>query len=107
MALFYNAVDIACYNAYTIFMHMNPQWNKGLPHRRRIFLIQLGRELAGVFENDDDLAAVLQEQQTKSRGRCKLCGWEKDRKSSLRCRKCGNAMCKDHSVFLCAACYDE
>ena len=104
MALFYNSLDIAAYNSYIVFLHMNPSWNQRKCHRRRLFLIQLARSLAGIPHEELDGILPQLQQLPKSRGRCRLCGWEKDRKASVYCDSCGHAVCKDHFVKVCAAC---
>lgn len=110
MALFYNVVDIACYNAYVLYNILNPNINKGKSHRRRLFLLALGRELAGIPEAEVRSSGAVQPIQRiaeqQARGRCRLCGWQKDRKSSLVCHKCGYAVCKEHSVSVCAECIE-
>lgn len=42
MILFYNMLDISAFNAYVIWIHLNPTWNSNKSHRRRLFLKELG-----------------------------------------------------------------
>ena len=44
--LFYNILDVSAINAYIIWLHLNPQWHAKITHRRRLFLKQLGKDLA-------------------------------------------------------------
>jgi len=44
--LFYDILDVSAINAYIIWLRLNPQWHDGKTHRRRLFLKQLGKELA-------------------------------------------------------------
>jgi len=37
-------------NAYVIWKTLNPNWNSNKSHKRRLYLFQLGKELAGVSE---------------------------------------------------------
>ena len=112
MALFFNMLDMASYNAFVIFGFMNPGWNRNKLHRRRLFLIQLARELAGVKEADPPTRGIQCGEESigsksTSRRRCKMCGWDKDKKSVLSCEMCTDAMCKEHCVTLCRACFTE
>ena len=43
MVIFYNILDISAANAFVIWMHLNPTWNKQKTHRRRLFLKELGK----------------------------------------------------------------
>jgi hypothetical protein len=45
MALFYNILDVSGVNAFIIWTHLNPDWQKNKTHRRRLFLKQLGKYL--------------------------------------------------------------
>nr|XP_047127654.1 uncharacterized protein LOC124808547 [Hydra vulgaris] len=45
MVIFYNILDISAVNAFVIWMHLNPTWNKQKTHRRRVFLKELGKSL--------------------------------------------------------------
>ena len=43
----------------------------------------------------------------KSRGRCCLCPWQKDRKVKARCQRCNAYVCPDHTLSLCSNCCDK
>ena len=40
MVFFQNILDIAAYNAYAIFIAVNPDIDCGKPQRRRLFLVK-------------------------------------------------------------------
>ena len=110
MCLFYNILDIAAMNTFVIFRDLHPQWNANKPHRRRLFLILLARQLAKVLEDEivrlprDPVQAAASQRTVHTRKRCHLCGWEKDRKTSKQCCICGLHVCPDHSDLLCLTC---
>lgn len=45
LVIFFNILDISAYNAFVIWMALNPNWNKAKLQRRRLFLQELGKEL--------------------------------------------------------------
>jgi len=49
LVVFY-MLDISAINAYVIWKALNPKWNSNKSHKRRLSLLQLGKELAGVNE---------------------------------------------------------
>ena len=50
LVVFYNMLDISAINAYVIWKALNPNWNSKKSRKRRLYLLQLGKELAGVSE---------------------------------------------------------
>lgn len=42
-ALFMNLIDIAAVNAFVLWIHLHPEWNKSYRERRRLFLLELGK----------------------------------------------------------------
>ena len=48
LEVFYNILDISAINAYS--QALNPNWNSNKSHKRRLCLLQLGKQLAGVSE---------------------------------------------------------
>ena len=52
LVVFYNMLDISAINAYVIWKALNPNWNSNKSHKRRLCLLQLGKELAGVSEEE-------------------------------------------------------
>lgn len=49
IAIFSNMLDISALNAYVIWMLINPGWNAGKSHKRRLFIEELGKVC--VFSN--------------------------------------------------------
>ncbi|KAJ8355067.1 hypothetical protein AAFF_G00102640 [Aldrovandia affinis] len=45
MAVFYNILDVSAYNAFVVWMAINPGWNARNTFKRRLFLEELGRAL--------------------------------------------------------------
>ena len=45
MAVFYNMLDISALNVYVIWLHIHPGWKAKVPHKRRLFLMKLGKQL--------------------------------------------------------------
>ena len=52
MAIFYNMVDISALNGFIIWIALIPEWQAQAKHRRRVFLLQLRRELIGYSDDD-------------------------------------------------------
>lgn len=40
----------------------------------------------------------------KSRGKCHLCDWKKNRVTTIKCNSCNAITCKEHIVTLCLEC---
>ena len=104
MALFYNTLDIAAYNAYVCFMHCHPQWQLSKPHRRRLFLITLAKQLINFVELPTAEPAPPLFPPSGKRRRCNSCGWKEDKKTSLQCVSCGKPTCLSHASVLCSSC---
>lgn len=45
LVIFFNMLDISAYNAFVIWLALNPNWNRGKLQKRRLFLEQLGKAL--------------------------------------------------------------
>ncbi|XP_041791116.1 piggyBac transposable element-derived protein 4-like [Chelmon rostratus] len=45
LVVFYNMLDVSAYNSFILWREINPTWNQGKCHKRRLFLEELGREL--------------------------------------------------------------
>ncbi|XP_034390351.1 piggyBac transposable element-derived protein 4-like [Cyclopterus lumpus] len=45
LVIFFDILDISAYNAFVIWMALNPEWNGGKLQRRRLFLEELGKAL--------------------------------------------------------------
>jgi len=50
LVVFYNMLEISAINAYVIWKTLNRNWNSNKSHKRRLYLFQLRKELAGVSE---------------------------------------------------------
>ena len=99
MAIFYNMVDTAAYNAFLLFKQSHPQfWSKEPFQARRAFLKMLAEELL----DDNSEAPVVQIQQPKRkpssnvRGFCFLCTTGKREKTRLVCDICDRFVCENH-----------
>lgn len=128
MALFYNIVDISALNACIVY-HLINNVNSNHTDKRRLFLKELGMELAmphmktrletnnrlpkaivkdiGLFGIEKTQPIILpqvpeDEAKGESRARCYKC--TNDRKVSNRCQKCHIPICRDHSRMFCEFC---
>lgn len=45
LCLFYNLLDISCYNAFVLRSHIDSDWKWGCLYRRRLFIKELGKAL--------------------------------------------------------------
>lgn len=123
LRLFYNFIDIACYNSFVIWILKNPEWksDSSIKFRRRLFLEQLGLELSNAqlsrrrdqIENDGRgfsnevctairaTGVTISKRQENSvigtkRGRCYACRG-RDNKYSNKCEVCKRFVCPTHS----------
>ena len=118
MAIFANFIDIACYNAYVIFLSRNQNYHAGRTHKRRLFLEELS--LMMIQRSIDERqrqasvsrppARSLQEPSEKRR-RCSLCPRAMDKKTNLTCSQCCNPICNQRTQYkrvsygcLCTSC---
>lgn len=125
--VFSNILDISAYNAFVLFIKVNPTWKMNSFHKRRLFIEKLGmtlvtqqiekrkhlpraraaRELAMSIQNSErtELAPELSGSlsTTNKRGRCHLCT-RTDNKSSVKCFKCEHFTCKKHFIQVCNNC---
>lgn len=130
--LFMNVIDIAALNAYVLYIEKNPDWQKNSKSRRRLFLLKLGDELTrnnmenrartpiqksyvklalqdcGIMTVANEPGNILQQVQTKKRGRCCFCPRKKDAKVNTKCDHCKKFVCNDHrskkETILCHVC---
>ena len=129
MTFFFNMLDIAGTAAFIVWTTRNPKWNIELRHRRRLFLLEIGRELINDHVNrrrqqphvlQKNVRLALQaiglppttssydtELSSGIKQRCRLCSRERDRKVVTRCASCHVHCCPDHCKVLCDTCYDE
>lgn len=132
LAIFYNIIDIATLNAYSIYNYANDSFE------RRKFLLDLAKELVESHisqrlnctnnsANEKIFNAVkiigfkhlisrkveifekkkIKQLMTRKRGRCFNCPRSMDRKSSERCDKCFAFVCTDHRGVLCVMCLNK
>ncbi|XP_026079604.1 uncharacterized protein LOC113056899 [Carassius auratus] len=131
MLLWYNMLDIAIVNSYSIFIAQHPSFTGGGHNTQRLFIKEIVKELVMpqihrrreespglsmiILEAMDrcgmptTLSAVSSELQEQSRlnrirKRCYYCPSERDRKVSKFCSECSRPVCKDHSHML-VTCY--
>ena len=73
--------------------------------KRRQFLIDLAKELAGLQEDNAEMAVVTDtEDPPRKKRRCYMCESKKDRKTKTVCKKCKRNVCGEHSRVLCNRC---
>jgi len=124
VAFFFNLVDIAAYNAFVLWIMMNPNWHQGKSHARRLFLRELGmsltndhvserftrhsgkrRRIQACARRSGILADRPSPTSSKSSGdgrrrRCNACPRQLERKTTRSCHICGVSICKEHSTVL-------
>lgn len=127
MALFYNLINVSAFNAFVLWVAVEPSWNQEKTFKRRLFLEELGRMLVHPqMERRERLphtpaaAAMVQSQRRaehseangsaeaswseethdKRRRWCSFCT-NKKRKISTTCSKCGIYICKEHALQFC------
>lgn len=128
MILFYNIIDISAYNAFVLWREINPDWNKNILFKRRIFIQELGNQLIQPYissrkhlpRNQQASEIVKNIQQTsiedpsqflpsssktgQKRARCKFCPSRCDNKTNMMCAKCNKHLCKTHVTYYCPNC---
>lgn len=111
LVLFYNLLDISAVNGYVMWLHANPEWKKRNPHKRRLYLEALGKELLQEYQEKRSQQARGQQPQGDlvpvqpvlgQRGRCAMCPRSADVKHRTRCSQCQNFICKEH--IICSRC---
>lgn len=116
MIFFQNIVDMAAYNAFVIFLTVNPTFEQGKTHRRRLFLEVLAMDMIskGITDRQriqsepqlphprpllqNDRASSVEQ---RKRGRCSRCTRETDKKTVDKCSVCNSFICKLHSRLVC------
>ncbi len=130
--ILFNILDIAAFNGSIIFFLNQPDWNSRKLSKRRLYLLELSKELA--FEHMDRRAQSMNlpvalrrllgdhgftnrqisahndaaaSNSSQARGRCHLC----DNRTlvRVRCSECLMFSCKDHSskVIRCDKCQEQ
>ncbi|KAJ8358228.1 hypothetical protein AAFF_G00021470 [Aldrovandia affinis] len=125
LTLFYNILDVSAYNAFVLWVAVDPSWNERKKYRRRIFLEQLGQmmitpemERRTHMPRTPSSAALVAEAQQgedsgephgeepgssttpKKRKSCKLCTVRK--RCINTCIKCGIYICRAHTAHCCS-----
>ncbi|XP_076814690.1 uncharacterized protein LOC143460899 [Clavelina lepadiformis] len=121
LVLFYNLLDIAALNAYTIFRQVYPDYQSGQGSKRRGFITDLAnclilphmmtRQKIPQLHRATREAMVrcglafrstsLQTANTlQKRKRCSLCPHAKDKKVAKCCSRCCRPVCPEHSVTM-------
>ena len=128
LAYFYDCLNIAGINGQVVFMAKFPNWEIKHPHRRRIFLENLGFQLIRPWlERRAQVPRLPRATQTaikicgvekqkpvevdepiKKRRRCHICPLSLDNKTVDRCSGCKEPCCKDHKTVtvVCDYCID-
>jgi len=108
LVVFYNMLDISAINTYVIWKALNPKWNSNKSHKRRLYLLQLGKELAGVSEEAiQKTVEQIRENASeppRKKARCTICPSAKDRKTKTVCSKCSKNVCQEHSNVMYIRC---
>ncbi|KAK3542374.1 hypothetical protein QTP86_025851, partial [Hemibagrus guttatus] len=125
LTVFYNMLDVSAYNSFVLWREIDPSWNRGKCHNRRLFLEELGRELVTpllrrrqVLPRTPASARLVMEvlqgastsaaaplhpaappRPSAKRRRCQFC--TNDTKTSTRCQKCDAHIFKTHSIITC------
>ncbi|XP_067101197.1 piggyBac transposable element-derived protein 4-like [Osmerus mordax] len=133
MVLWYNLLDVATLNAYSLFTAQHPDYMGGVTNARRLFIKELGKELVmphmkrrmeGTPHLQKHIIEAMgrcgiqtlkptttqpqediRQARQKKRKRCNICPAAKDRKASSWCSQCTRPVCKEHKhVVICEAC---
>ncbi|XP_071390069.1 piggyBac transposable element-derived protein 4-like [Centroberyx affinis] len=127
LVIFFDILDISAYNAFVIWMALNPEWNRGKLQRRRLFLEELGKALMRPqiqrrqhVPRTPASAVIMRRIQEENAGapstrpteppsaepevcvsnkkeRCEVCGPKMDRKTQYTCIKCKKYICNTHT----------
>ena len=103
MALFYNIIDIAAYNAFLLYIEKNPEFSlKHKKQSRRQFLKILTNSLLTAIPNDGTPA----KRDKPERGSCAICQGGKRPRSRVACDICLRFVCDSHrkSAIICRDC---
>ena len=124
LVLFLNLIDIACLNAYILWIKLNPLWKDKQNTKRRQFLLELSKSLVLPYIDHRDTSnlhkpilraievvsnksikremtagVVGNTDPTIKRGRCIICPRLKDRKIPSKCSQCKEFVCAEHSTI--------
>ncbi|KAK0148844.1 PiggyBac transposable element-derived protein 4 [Merluccius polli] len=132
LVVFFNILDVSAYNSFVLLSEINPDSNQGKSYRRRLFMLELGRQLViprikrrKVSPRTPAAARYVEKIQqvcsrstsaaapprpaappgpSLKRGRCKFCPRQSDVKTLTICKKCNAYICKDHVITTCLTC---
>jgi hypothetical protein len=105
LVVFYNILGISIINVYVIWRALNPNWNSNKSHKKRLCLLQLGKQLAGVskgaIQKTDEQTRESASEPPRKKARCTICTphriWK--RKSVQNVLK----MCAKNTAILCVS----
>ena len=126
--LAFNMLDVMAYNGYVIFISHNPDWNRNKLYKRRLYLLELTKQLAATHmrrraQNQRLRVSTKQALQLcgiempvqvqppaplqADRGRCTKCQRRNQVKS--KCIRCRDFTCVNHSRrgTVCNDCFDQ
>jgi hypothetical protein len=107
LLVFYNILDISVINFYVIWKALNPNWNFNNSHKKRLCLLKLGKQLAGVsketIQKTDEQTRESASEPPRKKARCTICTSAKDMKEKV-CSKCSKNVCQEHSNIMCIRC---
>ena len=107
LTIFFNLLNISCYNALVLFLHIHPGYELESGRRKR-FLMKLGAQLCVQRVPPPAIVSgpqqVAPQQVRPGSKRCGSCPRHLDRKVTKVCSGCGAGVCKDHIVLKCNWC---
>lgn len=130
LVIFFDILDISAYNAFVIWMALNPEWNRGKIQRRRPFLEELGKALVRPqiqrrqhVPRTPASAAIMRRIQEENAGAPstrpteppsakpevaassnKKCVDPRWTEKQYTCIKCKKYICNTHTAKLCPSC---
>lgn len=132
LCIFYNMLNIACINAYVIYVHnLCKNSPNSKPLSRQKFMLQLHEELTDTFLTTRLLNPKLRtslkrnineclktdgasssnsnnqnSNQSSSRKYCSNCNYQKRRYTTTFCSNCNIPICGEHQIKCCASCFE-
>ncbi|XP_041850284.1 uncharacterized protein LOC121645717 [Melanotaenia boesemani] len=117
--LFYHILDVSAYNAFILWMCLDPGWKAGITNKRRLFLEELGKAMVTPLmqqrqrlPRNPTAIAVVNAARARypedsapitSSGRRRQCHTCRKMVSNVCCR-CGHFVCKAHLEVTCFTC---
>ncbi|KAL4009285.1 hypothetical protein ACER0C_003137 [Sarotherodon galilaeus] len=122
LALFHHMIDVSLYNGFVLWTAVDPAWKQSKSHRRRLYIEEVGEalvkphmarrerlprpSLTAEFVRHAQYAAASDPSaapRAKARRQCDLSSIKR-RRVVTTCCKCGNEVCKDHTLTICSNC---